>query len=511
MTLSCASATINFNPGGAGCSVSGGGLTYGAVTTNSGISLNQSNTFSSFTANPILATGTKLQFAASQTITGTFTFNGPNATTGRGAIFSATLGSQITITASTVVITNADLRDINGAGAASWNLSAITGNSGDCGGNSGITFTTPISCYLKTAVSVNYSASNWFTTSGGSTSARVPLPQDTVVIDSNSVTTAGKTISFDMPRIGSLHSSAVINSPQLSMTASGILGTPEIYGDFLLGSGTTIGAASNVINLLGRSSYSITTNSVSVSLDLRILSIGGTYTITDNFTMISAPNGFWLGSGTLTASNINVTVPSFQCVSLGGTQTSGWTVNMGTGTWTVSGTGTIWSIIFSNSPSPTINASTSTILISNTSSSTKTFISSPNSHTYNNIHVNGASSNGTVTFDGTFSTLDANTFTFDANSSIVWKTGSNYNFNSLVCSGSAGNLVTFATNSSGTAASLNCTNPVDVDYMSIKDSTATGNTPFYAGTHSTNVSGNTAWSFITRPTYSVNAIFFAGD
>jgi len=34
-----------------------------------------------------------------------------------------------------------------------------------------------------------------------------------------------------------------------------------------------------------------------------------------------------------------------------------------------------------------------------------------------------------------------------------------------------------------------------VDYMSIKDSTATGGAAWYAGANSTNVSGNTGWIF----------------
>jgi hypothetical protein len=65
-----------------------------------------------------------------------------NSATNRVLVFSGTLGTPRTITAANVSVTNADFRDITGAGAGNWNLSAVSGGSGDAGGNSGITFTT---------------------------------------------------------------------------------------------------------------------------------------------------------------------------------------------------------------------------------------------------------------------------------------------------------------------------------------------------------------------------------
>ena len=40
---------------------------------------------------------------------------------------------------------------------------------------------------------------------------------------------------------------------------------------------------------------------------------------------------------------------------------------------------------------------------------------------------------------------------------------------------------------------------IRTDYISLKDCTASGNTPFYAGANSTNVSGNTNWTFAESP------------
>ena len=42
------------------------------------------------------------------------------------------------------------------------------------------------------------------------------------------------------------------------------------------------------------------------------------------------------------------------------------------------------------------------------------------------------------------------------------------------------------------------------DYLSLRDSTATGGATFYAGSHSTNTSGNTNWQFVDPPTLIKN-------
>ena len=81
---------------------------------------------------------------------------------------------------------------------------------GDCGGNLGITFPTAIDCFLKHtsgAMSVS-NVAKWVTTDGGSTQARVPLPQDRAWGTVNSFTGAS-TLTMDCPRIGSIDLSAV--------------------------------------------------------------------------------------------------------------------------------------------------------------------------------------------------------------------------------------------------------------------------------------------------------------
>ena len=62
--------------------------------------------------------------------------------------------------------------------------------------------------------------------------------------------------------------------------------------------------------------------------------------------------------------------------------------------------------------------------------------------------------------------------------------------------GSATAKMTIASTTAGSPATLSKTSGiVSCDYLSIQDSTATGGATWYAGSNSTNVSGNTGWLF----------------
>jgi hypothetical protein len=74
---------------------------------------------------------------------------------------------------------------------------------------------------------------------------------------------------------------------------------------------------------------------------------------------------------------------------------------------------------------------------------------------------------------------------------------------SALPSGTAGNLITYQSSSAGTAYIISCvTAQLSCDYISLQDCTGAGNVPHFAGANSTNVSGNTNWSF-TAPVVGV--------
>lgn len=328
MTLSAASSTLTLNAGTAtGIAFAGGGLTYGTVTSTSlttgSVLISGANTFSTLTLSAAATTKTTVSgyaLSASQTVTGTFTSAG-NSLVLRNFIYSSTVGTQYTLSAGTYAITNTDLRDIASGGAGNANISATsstTGN-GDCGGNSGWTFQASRNVYMVTAASVNWSAANWCTTSGGVTAATppYPLPQDTAIFDANSITAGSLTITLNEPRVPSTNWTGVTNTPAFAQSAAA-----EVYGSMILVSGMTYTGAFTT-SFLGRGSY---------SLD------GGTLTWpTSNTIIMNAPGGTLSLAENLTSNaGLQTNNGTF---ALNGYNFSGTTIAPQGGT--ISGTGTI--------------------------------------------------------------------------------------------------------------------------------------------------------------------------
>ena len=158
------------------------------------------------------------------TVTGNATINGYSAN--KGLLFQdayitntpvAPIQRTITVNG-TLTASNVRFRNIIGAGSASWNLSAITGGSGDCGGNSGITFTSQrIRYWVGNGGST--SDTTHIATSTGGVGNDYLLPQDTVKLDENSFNTTGQTVTVDMIHaFTSIDSSLATNSPTISLS-----------------------------------------------------------------------------------------------------------------------------------------------------------------------------------------------------------------------------------------------------------------------------------------------------
>lgn len=484
LTLSAASSTITLTGAGAGFvghnSGSSGG-TYGTVSfTGDGThAIAGANTFGALTFTGTASKTCELTLSnASQIVSGAFTSNG-NSATNRNLIKTGTLGTTYTITAGTVTVTNSDFKDITGAGAGSWDLSAITGKSGDCGGNSGITFTTGATQTATGTASFTWSTHGW--------TSRVPLPQDDVVI--NNAFVAGRTVTLDMPRAGkSINWTGATGSPTWDMsTASSFFGSATLLSGISL-SGTS------AITFEGRGSFTLTSAGIDWGRALTFAMVGGTMTLQD--ALSQASYSFSHTDGTVVGNGFNVTSNNI-------TSTSGRTrgLTLGTGTWTYGGTGTIWSTSATNL---TIDATGSTISLSNTSASAKTFAGA--GKTYNDITI-ATGGAGAVTFTGA-NTIARILVTGGSTKSIVLpgSTTTTLTGTQPFPSGAVSNLITF-TASSG-SATVSAANLIDADYVSLTNIVGAGaGIPFYAGTHSTDGGGNTNWSFTSRssdPTASVS-------
>ena len=419
-------------------------------------------------------------------ITGTFTVNG-DSSVNRILVTSETLGTARTITAATVTITNADFRDITGAGAGSWDLSAITGLSGDAGGNSGITFTTAATQYWTGNTGTWSVANQWCLTSAGCADntgdGRVPLPQDDVVFNNGSFNSTSQTVTGDMPRAGKSIDWSAYNEGQ---TPSWTKNHTDYYGSFTLISGMNITNSGINEAFYGRGSFTLTSAGKTLH-NPTFAMVGGTMTLQDAITIAG---GYSVTDGTLNLNNFNATGAT-GLVSVG-TRTR--SVIMGSGTWTVTGTGTVWNVV---STGLTLTPNTSTVVLSNTSSTAKTFAGG--GLTYNDVTITGQ--NVTFTGSNTFNTLALSTAGYlygigTKFTTATTQTVTNFTVNStttldrVMASSTAATNATLTKSGGGT---------ICLDYINIKDMTGSPASTWYAGTNSTDGGDNTNWTFTACP------------
>lgn len=440
--------------------------------------------------------GDNLSFMASNVIT--LTLNGNsldlngktvsgNSATKRLLIRSDTIGTARTITISSGTFANADFRDITAS--TSTDISAITGNSGDCGGNTSFTFTTAATQYWFKDTGSWSTAALWFLGTGGTGGAgRVPLPQDNVVFDGGSFSAGSKTVTMDMPRAGnSINWSGATQSPTWNFNQ--VNGT--IYGSLTLISGMTMTFSQNPI-FEGRGAFTLTTGGKTMGGTINM--INGSLTQQDSclWGTLSLSNGTFS-----TGNNFSLTITGIIGTNNTNTRALTWNESL----VTFSGTGSMFSL--TSTTGLTLSAANATVALTDTSASSKTFPSTSGSWTTPLAAL-------TITGGGTGAVLLPKTMTLGALTigepkTVTLTSGVTLTITSLTANGSSGNVITLNSSSAGSAATLSDTLGENIcAFCSIKDSTATGGARFVA-THSTNVSGNTGWLFqATQPFLMVN-------
>ena len=239
----------------------------------------------------------------------------------------------------------------------------------------------------------------------------------------------------------------------------------SIYGNLTYGTGMTTVTGTGTIQLAATSgTQQITTNNVTINYPITQNGVGGTVQLQDALTLGST-NTFTLTNGTLDLNNKNVSVGIF---SSNNSNTR--SLLMGSGTFTLTGTGNVWNI--ATSTGITLTPSTSTILFNG--SGTGSFIGG--GLTYYKLTqgssnaLSFSSIGGANTFNTISNTVSPTTITFQSSQTT---TVTNFNVN-----GTAGNLVTINSSIAGTKANLsspsNITN--NVSYVSLQDNNATGGT-----------------------------------
>ena len=472
-------AGVNYN--GMSLVQSGSGAASVGLTTG----VTSTITLANYTRTGTAVKTDSLTIGAPLTVTGTATFNG-NSITNRIIINSSVYGTARTITAAVTSISNADFQDITAAGAAAWTGTSV----GNALGNSGITFTTPVTRYA--VVAGNWSSTaTWSSTSGGAGGSSVPLAHDTVILDANS---AAGTYTVDMPRIGAdqIHTGF---TRTLSWTTNI---NPTMYGSFTMSSGATY-SYGNTVNwtFAGRGTHTITTagNTLTgTNFAPTIAAFGGSYTNQDALTSghtWSLTDGTWNTNGfTITIAIMLVSGTRNKTLTLGAS-----TINL------TATTGTPWNI---TATGLTLNSNTSNIVISTASASTRTFAGG--SMTYNMLTYTVAGSTGQLNITGSntmgiaFSDItNARTLAFTAGTTTTITT---WNVN-----GTAGKLMSVNSITAATHTLTKASGTISSDYLSLTNSIATGGAAWYAGANSTNVSGNTGWIFSAAPTGSTGNFF----
>ena len=339
-------------------------------------------------------------------------------------------------------------------------------------------------------------------TSSGSRNVRVTSTGSTAIVVSVGGATTATCLNWSWTG-GTYALNAAGQFRNMDFTGySGAIGqgnTRSIFGDLTLSSTCTISSGnSNTFN--GTGTQIITSNGRTVDIPITQNGSGGTLRLFDNLTMGSART-FTLTNGTLDLNGNTLVVGT----------TGSFTTAAGTKNITFNGgilrcpAVTVTSF---NNAAPTgftTTAGTGTGQIQMSGATAKTFVGGGS--TYNCTLSNTGAGALTISGSNTFTTLangvQPTTFTFTSGTTT---TLTNWNI-----SGTVGNLVTINSSTAGSAHTLSkASGTVSADYLSVRDSTATGGAAWYAGANSTNVSNNTGWIF-TAPGAGITASMAASE
>jgi hypothetical protein len=324
------------------------------------------------------------------------------------------------------------------------------------------------------------STTNWSASSGGASGASVPTAADSVFFDSATtytVTTTGALTCLDF----------TVSAGTVTFTA-GTTPTIAISGSLSIVAATVVGSGSLPTTFNATTTgKTITTNGVNYNSTMTLDGVGGEWTLG------SARTGstFTVRAGTFNTANYNLSSITF--VSSGA---SAKVINFGSSTVTLSG-----NISFDSGSNLTFNAGTSQINLTSNSGAIET-----NGVTFYNVAFTAVGSTGTRLISGnnTFNTFSVSGTTTTLNlTSGTTQTVTTFDFN-----GTPGVLKTIKSTVAGSRATLSkASGTVTSDYVSIKDSAATGGATWNA-TNATDAGNNIGWIINGVPSGASTGNFF---
>ncbi len=473
LTLNAGTSTITLTGTGTGTAAAtfdGGGKTYNNVVFNGvrfGV-VQYTSTFANLTFNGIQDFAARLVITLNQTVTGTFTCTGFSSTymplvLGAGTAFYEV---QRTITVGSVNFSNVNFRNIAISG-----VTATGTRLGNAGNNSGITFDSSRALFWSSATGGNFSNSaNWSLTSGGATGVDFPLPQDSATFDANSLATAGQTVTMDPVTLcGDLSFASCATSPTLTFRSSAVIGN-FLYGSITLKSGMTI-TGSDELYLNSTSASTITSAGNSFSQNFVIRAPFGSYTLQDALT-VPTNRTFQVEYGTFSANGYNVT-----CGLFSSSNAKTRVITMGSGTWTLTGTGTVFNT--GTVTGLTFSGASATIYVTDTSSALKTLALGTGVTPVGTLRI-APGGTGPIAFSngGTrvFTTVEVT-----GPKTIVWQSARTYQATNFTINSSIDRPVTFLSDVPGTQYTLSvASGTVGSRFMSIFDCLGSGGATFVA-------------------------------
>ncbi len=304
----------------------------------------------------------------------------------------------------------------------------------------------------------------WATTSGGTGGAAIPTSGDDVYFDANS---GANTVTIATGNTGAKSISCTSVAGNFTGTLTGTAGI-TVSGSVTLVSGMTF---SYTGTLLLNATGTITSAGKTFGV-VTVSGSGITVTLGDSFVSSGTVT---LTQGTFNANNYNFTAAAFNS-----NNTNPRTITMGSGLWTLTGTGTIWTT--STTTNLTFNKNTADILLSDNSTTTRTFNSG--SLTFNKLTIGGNTSTSQTNINGnpTLSELASTktvAHTIQTNSGMSVATWS--------ITGTSGNVVTIQSSVPGAARTFTKTGGgffTNIDYLNVRDMIGSPTDTWYIGSNS---------------------------
>jgi hypothetical protein len=292
-----------------------------------------------------------------------------------------------------------------------------------------------------------------------------------------------------------------------SINFTGFLGSTTIsnviiYKDLTLSSTQTITSAGSMAFAGTSVTQTITSNNITIpTATLTINSATTTFQISTALTIT--------GSITLTNGTFNIiNGANITCSSFISSNSNTRTLNMGSGTWTLTGTLVVWNI--TTSTGMTINCETSRVVITDTSALQTTFTGG--GFTYYTVEYARGGGGGSLIFNSINTTIvNFIDVTSTVAHSVIFNATGTYYFYRFIVKGSAGNLITISRGGTVTIALSKLGRGVvsNCDYLSISSVTFTVSpaSTWYAGANS---AGSSAGGWVLTAPPSSQSLLGAG-